>query len=159
MTRMAPSGFEWCGACGYPSRTLTDEEKQGILMRAVDDIRSGAASIDYVFQEVGWLAEMHTRGLIAVCDCPPQPPPPWWADAPKSGFHLYRLWSSDGRLLYVGVSTVLRNRLRSHAKRLGELVDRATWEEHPDAASMLRAETEAIGAEAPALNIAKVDPG
>lgn len=158
MPYLGPSGFEWCGACGAPSRTLTDEEMHRILLKAVDLIKKGA-SPNAVFYEVQWLSEMHIRGTVGVCDCPALPPAPWWANAPKAGFYVYRLWTDEDRLLYVGVSTVLRNRLRSHSKRLGELVVRATWEEHPDAESMLRAETIAIRDELPALNIAKVDPG
>lgn len=38
----------------------------------------------------------------------------------------------------------------------GDLVARVTWEEHPDARSMLAAESAAIRAECPALNKAGV---
>ncbi len=82
-------------------------------------------------------------------DLPEQP-------APNSGCFLYRLWASDGRLLYVGVSTRLRNRLASHQRRWGDLIGSVTWEEHPDERSMLAAEAEAIANEDPALNKAGV---
>lgn len=81
--------------------------------------------------------------------------PPTPESAPCSGFHLYRLWSGN-RLVYVGVSTRLRDRLRVHRRRWGELWDRVTWEQHPDAASMLAAEADAIVNEDPALNRAGI---
>lgn len=87
--------------------------------------------------------------------------PPWMPerstdDPPAVGFHLYRLWCPDGRLLYVGVSTRLRARLRAHQRRWPDLWDHATWEAHPDAAAMLAAEREAISAECPAMNSATI---
>lgn len=75
---------------------------------------------------------------------------------PRSGHHLYRLWSDDGRLVYVGVSTRLRARLAVHRRRMGHLWSTATWEEHENAEAMLTAEAEAIMAEDPALNRAGV---
>jgi predicted GIY-YIG superfamily endonuclease len=75
---------------------------------------------------------------------------------PMGGFHLYRLWTEDRRLLYVGVSTRLRARLRVHRKRWGDLIYDVTWEEYPDATAMLAAETKAINEEHPAMNKAKV---
>ena len=77
---------------------------------------------------------------------PPQP------RAPNRGFFLYRLWSDDDRLLYVGVSTRLRNRLATHQRRWGDLIGSVTWEEHPDEVSMLLAERVAVRDEDPALN-------
>ena len=71
---------------------------------------------------------------------------------PKDGFHLYRLWTAEHRLLYVGVSIRLRNRLAVHRRRLGDLWEVATWEEFDTAAAMLAAEVEAIATENPALN-------
>jgi predicted GIY-YIG superfamily endonuclease len=84
---------------------------------------------------------------------PARLPPP---APPRKGFHLYRLWAADGRLLYVGVSTRLAARLRSHKRRHGDLIDHVTWEEHSDAAAMLAAEREAIREENPALNKAGI---
>lgn len=75
---------------------------------------------------------------------------------PSAGFHLYRLWAADGRLLYVGVSTCLSARLRVHRKRWGDLIDHATWEAHPDERAMLDAERQAITDEDPALNRASI---
>ena len=80
-------------------------------------------------------------------DEPEDPPYP-----PSHGFHLYRLWTEDARLLYVGVSVRLRNRLAVHQRRWSGLWEMATWEEYPDAASMLRAEADAVSTENPALN-------
>lgn len=90
------------------------------------------------------------REMPAVLDAPPPP------EAPSQGFHLYRLWAEDGRLLYVGVSTCLRDRLRSHRRRWGDLIAGVTWEAHSDARSMLEAEREAIVNEDPAFNKAGV---
>lgn len=75
---------------------------------------------------------------------------------PSSGFHLYRLWDANDRLLYVGVSTNLSARLRVHRKRWGDLIDHATWEAHPDERAMLDAERQAITDEDPALNRASI---
>lgn len=87
---------------------------------------------------------------------PASPPPPKLPGTPTTGFYLYRLWAAHDRLLYVGVSAALRDRLRSHHRRLGDLIDHVTWEEYPDALSMLDAESEAIREEDPALNRAGV---
>jgi len=75
---------------------------------------------------------------------------------PSTGFHLYRLWASDGRLLYVGVSVHLSARLRVHRARWGDLIARETWEEHPDERAMLAAERRAITDEDPAFNQAGI---
>ena len=75
---------------------------------------------------------------------------------PRAGFHLYRLWGEDDRLLYVGVSTRLANRLKSHYRRWGDLIKAVSWEEHPDERAMLAAEREAVRDEDPALNKALV---
>lgn len=71
---------------------------------------------------------------------------------PASGFHLYRLWTPDARLLYVGVTTRLRQRLRTHQRHFGTEMKSATWQEFPDSASMLAAEAAAIRDECPAIN-------
>lgn len=91
--------------------------------------------------------------LMAWRDANTPPPVPL---PPAAGFHLYRLWASDGRLLYVGVSTVLRQRLKAHERRWGDLIASVTWEEHADERAMLDAEREAIRDEHPALNKAAV---
>ncbi len=78
------------------------------------------------------------------------------APAPRGGCYLYRLWSDTDRLVYVGVSTRLHDRLTAHRRTMGDLWQSATWEEHPDELSMLQAETVAIREEHPALNKAKV---
>lgn len=101
-------------------------------------------------------------------------PPPWsqWKDrdrsparktsrrdsfgAPREGLYLYRLWTEDDRLLYVGISRCLNNRLATHRRKWGVLVHHATWEEQPDVPTMLAAERHAIADEHPALNIAEV---
>jgi hypothetical protein len=85
-----------------------------------------------------------------------EPPEPAQPDPPAGGFHLYRLWAEDGRLLYVGVSTRLRARLRVHHKRWGDLIHHATWEAHDSERAMLEAERQAVRDEDPALNRALV---
>ena len=72
---------------------------------------------------------------------------------PAVGCFLYRLWSADQRLMYVGVSRCLRRRIAQHRRTWDETVwATVTWEEHPNAASMLAAEAAAIRDEAPLLN-------
>lgn len=82
---------------------------------------------------------------------PATPPAP-----PRHGYFVYRLWAEDGRLLYVGSSRALRNRLKRHRDTWGDLIASATWQEHPDARTMLDAERHAIQTEHPALNKALV---
>lgn len=84
---------------------------------------------------------------------PPVPPEP---KVPSSGFHVYRLWAADGRLLYVGSSMALRARLKRHRDKWGDLIASVTWDEYDDARSMLDAERLAIQSELPALNRALV---
>ncbi len=102
-------------------------------------------------EALAWIMEMHSRAKVWTCECKPprepKSPPP-----PTSGFYLYRLWSEEDRLLYVGVSCRLRSRLRTHRRRWGSLIDHATWEEHASEKAMLDAEREAIREEDPALN-------
>jgi len=74
---------------------------------------------------------------------------------PQRGFHLYRLWGPDRRLVYIGVS---RCRLKAHRKRWDSRVwTYATWEEHVSVPAMLDAEREAIIDEAPPLNVTGVE--
>lgn len=91
----------------------------------------------------------------------PFPGDDWDTDAPETpmeryglpdGFYVYRLWSRDTRLLYVGVTVRPAARLRTHQRRWGHLIASVTWERHPDAESMLEAERIAICQEYPALN-------
>lgn len=77
---------------------------------------------------------------------------------PITGCFLYRLWSDDGRLMYVGVSRCLRRRLAKHRRTWDETVWlTATWEEQPDVATMMAAELAAIRSEDPVLNSAGVE--
>lgn len=106
-----------------------------------------------------WLAE---RAYFDACDRWKAAHPeslahgPRRVGLPRKGFHLYRLWAQDDRLLYVGVSTRLNARIKSHSRSLGDLIARVTWEEHPSADAMLAAEREAIRDECPALNKAGI---
>lgn len=70
---------------------------------------------------------------------------------------VYRMYSADGDLLYIGATTNLVNRLRSHfagwpASPWTALVDRWTWECFDNELDAFRAEALAIAAEAPRFN-------
>lgn len=80
------------------------------------------------------------------------------ADAPRKGFWLYRLWSKDDRLLYVGITRHPRARLRSHWWKWHRVLDHSTWEECLDELDMLDREARAIDSEYPALNFAHPEP-
>ena len=149
-----PAHFGWCGSCGSPTGRLTEDDSFELLRAAVDEYKANGALA--ALDALAWPLEMHVRSRVAVCGCPPLPPPQHHTGLPRSGFHLYRLWDSDDRLLYVGVSTRLRDRIRSHVRRWGDLIDAVTYEEHPDERAMLAAEREAIANEDPALNRAGV---
>ena len=149
-----PEGFEWCGDCASPTRSLSEEDMAALMSEAAQLVAEGYV-VREVFRALSWYGEMHTRSRV-LCQCPPPPPPALWDGAPSAGFYLYRLWGAEGRLLYVGVSTRLRDRLKAHRRRWGDLIVSVTWEEHVDERSMLTAELEAIRNEDPALNRAGV---
>lgn len=75
-------------------------------------------------------------------------------DAPMA---LYRLYGSDGRLLYIGVTHSLKERFGQHAadKPWWPDVARRTVEWHGDRDLVLAAEAEAIEGERPAYNIVR----
>lgn len=140
-------GLRWCGGCGSGTRLITEPEARRIARLLCSQAAAGTSVLP-LFTALGLLLETHARAkLCGPCTCEIAEPA-----VPRSGFYLYRLWTTGGRLLYVGVSTALPARLRTHARRWGELIERVTWDEHPDAASMLAAERRAIQDEAPALN-------
>lgn len=145
--------FTWCGHCGTASRSLTSKDAQIVIDQMV--IWSEQDDPLVVLDAFVWIFEMHGRASAWSCSCPP-PRPPKPPPTPNGGFHLYRLWGQDDRLLYVGVSTRLRSRLASHKRRLGDLIVRISWEEHENERAMLDAETAAIRNEDPALNKAKI---
>lgn len=77
---------------------------------------------------------------------------------------LYRCYDSDGHLLYVGVTSDLRTRMREHLRGapvgcvyptalLPERMAFWTAERHPDRQSGFAAERAAIRAERPEMNI------
>lgn len=76
---------------------------------------------------------------------------------PRNPTSLYRLFDRGGRLLYVGVSATTLARLCQHAasKRWWPDVERVEVEHFPSRAEALRAEFDAIHAEAPAYNVAR----
>lgn len=91
------------------------------------------------------------------------PAPPARADRESTvdqplpdGFYVYRLWSKDETLLYVGLTVRPAARLAAHRRRWGHLFEWVTWERHDTAESMIEAEARAIGVEYPALNKAGV---
>lgn len=138
-----PPGFDWCGGCATATRQLSESEARALLEQAHSALQTGTTALQ-VLSDLVWPLEIVGRMLCRTCSCTPA--------VPRAGFHLYRLWTPDRRLLYVGVSTRLRRRLTAHARKWGALYDHVTWEEHPDAPSMLAAEQTAIRDEHPALN-------
>jgi len=149
----------WCGGCGHANRELSYPELFVMLAWIGEaselTFRYGADDLlAFIFRAL----ETYQRGAAPEgCEhCGPVLPEGVPHGVPDGGFHLYRLWSPERRLLYVGVSTRLRARLLVHYKRWGHLIADVTWEEHLDAQTMLDAETRAINDEDPALNKAKV---
>jgi predicted GIY-YIG superfamily endonuclease len=73
---------------------------------------------------------------------------------------VYRCYDSEGRLLYIGCTQDLDARMAVHecdgknpaSVELMRRIDLLEYEEFPDRASGLKAEREAIAAEAPLLN-------
>ncbi|CPT90795.1 Putative resolvase [Mycobacteroides abscessus] len=68
---------------------------------------------------------------------------------------LYRMWSEQGELLYVGVTCNPGGRLNSHArqKRWWREVASTTMEQFPSRSALLEAELDAIRTENPKYNI------
>lgn len=68
---------------------------------------------------------------------------------------LYRLRDSEGRLLYVGFTRHVQQRMAAHRSEQPwwPLVADREVEQHPDRASAERAEKEALATEAPAFNV------
>lgn len=78
------------------------------------------------------------------------------ADRPTT---VYRLFDSDGVLLYVGVSWNPKSRIPSHQdKPWWPRVAKSTTETHPDRLTALRFEAKAITEESPLFNIAAIAP-
>lgn len=65
---------------------------------------------------------------------------------------LYRLFSADSRLLYIGVTVNIPARISKHRRTYGELLSHWTVEGFQNREEALRAERVAIAAEAPAFN-------
>jgi hypothetical protein len=71
------------------------------------------------------------------------------------GFHLYRMYASDGTLLYIGKTGHLRDRLKHHYLRKPWIYEVAwidTEDEHLDEIAAYAAEQEAIRRELPKYN-------
>jgi predicted GIY-YIG superfamily endonuclease len=68
---------------------------------------------------------------------------------------LYRLWSKDGGLLYVGCTASPLNRLKEHEfhKLWASSIASATMEWFPNRAQAMEAEWRAIQAESPEWNV------
>lgn len=149
-----PAGFGWCGGCARPSRLLSQPEASALLQQATQALVEGWTPLA-VLEGLSWPMEIVGRGFsLGPCICSAMAHST--RRAPKQGCYLYRLWAADDRLLYVGVSTNLRARLRAHVRRWGDLIDHCSWDEHEDERSMLAAEAQAIRDELPALNKAGV---
>jgi predicted GIY-YIG superfamily endonuclease len=72
----------------------------------------------------------------------------------KNEAAVYRAYAEDGRLLYVGVSEQLPNRLQAHrSKPWWSEVVRVTAKFYRNRMDAYRAETEAVEAERPLYNI------
>lgn len=68
--------------------------------------------------------------------------------------NLYRHWSLDGKLLYIGISLSAITRLRSHKKsRWFDEIAKVTIEKYPNEALAREAEIKAIQEERPLHNI------
>lgn len=76
---------------------------------------------------------------------------PKTADQPTA---VYRLYDADDRLIYVGQSQRMGQRMRTHSKHSWwyELFDRIEVEYHPTRAAAMAAEATAIQEEQPAFN-------
>lgn len=145
-------GFDWCGGCGTATREITEQEATDTISMLYLHVLDGGSAVE-TLDGATWFMETFQRyRLRGTCRCRREAK----EVVPNDGFYLYRLWSADDRLLYVGVSVKLRARLRTHRRKMADLIDHVTWEEHLDAASMLVAELEAIRSEHPALNKAGV---
>jgi predicted GIY-YIG superfamily endonuclease len=85
----------------------------------------------------------------------PDPGPPTTTDQGEHESHtLYRFFGSDGALLYIGITSNVRNRWSRHSKhRLDwQLIASATMEHYPSRAEVLEAEKAAIRSERPLWN-------
>lgn len=71
-------------------------------------------------------------------------------------FHLYRLWGSGDRLLYIGVTRNLDGRMKAHRRRWGDVIENVTSEEFSSHVDVLAAETDAIRTEQPPFNFEHV---
>lgn len=72
--------------------------------------------------------------------------------------YVYRFWGHDGTLLYVGITTRLEARFKSHqSKPWWPQASHSTIETHPNRALALAAEATAILFESPRHNIARPD--
>lgn len=81
----------------------------------------------------------------------PRVAPPERPSCPEAGHHVvYFVWSDDD-LLYVGVSSNLKNRARHHRLRFGDDVE-ITWDEYPSRAEADTAEHVAITTLCPSAN-------
>ncbi len=163
-----PSDWVWCG-CGYPNRQLTDDEAHRLL-GSLAGLGQQAQWTDgmslVVLDELMPIMERYQRANLGLCSCKPgdcdcpgrKPEGVTLAGMPRRGCMLYRLWSKDHQLLYVGVSTRLRRRVTQHMANQpwADAIYEVTWDEHPDEMSMLAAEAEAIRVEHPAFNKAGV---
>ena len=81
------------------------------------------------------------------------PPPP--SAGVTDATDLYRLYDQAGRLLYIGISNNVHNRIRTHRvdKYWGPLIARISIEHHATRAGALAAEAHAISRERPHHNV------
>lgn len=75
----------------------------------------------------------------------------------KSGMHwLYRLWSPDDRLIYVGVTRNLQARIDQHRRRFAGSLASVSFQPYDSYEAVLAAENAAIVNEHPAFNVAGI---
>jgi predicted GIY-YIG superfamily endonuclease len=85
------------------------------------------------------------------------PPPPklfTFVDLPSREWGVYRIYSRDDTLVYVGMTGQPRKRLRSHMRRFGDRFATYTWTPAASAAHAASLESSAIRSESPTDNIA-----
>lgn len=155
--QLLPRNWGICGDCECPTRPLTDEESRRFMSGLAELImlhpdqheEVWAALFDPVMTVHGARPFEYGWRRLCVCNVWPRP-------VPKDGFFVYWLWGADRRLLYIGASRGLEQRIRSHIQNYGDVIRNVTWTEHEDAASMFADEAEAINEHKPPLNKAGI---
>lgn len=67
-------------------------------------------------------------------------------------YYLYRLFDSNDRLLYVGITRNLKGRISAHKRNWGDIIARIEYVEYGNHAACLAAETNEIAEKCPPFN-------